>query len=225
MIGKKGASCRKDHGQRNILIHKREILLSYEQRRGAYRHVGMGWTKSGKGVSLMPEEANACGERGNALRGRLQVLANVWGKGCKRLRQRMQTFEAKVANVWGKGCKRLRERLQCFASEKGKTGTWIVSPILDKRKGRRDTPLTSHCSPPLMYLVIPDSTSSKEKSIKSNPQKLERFQNRDIPNVNAFRLLCICPASADFLLLSLWGVSVPQGVNRNELDQLLCSHP
>ena len=34
MIGKKGASGRKDHGQRNILIHKREILLSYEQRGG-----------------------------------------------------------------------------------------------------------------------------------------------------------------------------------------------
>ena len=79
----------------------------------------------------------------------------------------MQTFEAKVANVCGNGCKRLRERLQCFASEKGKTGTWIVSPILDKRKWRRDTPLTSHCSPPLMYLVIPDSTSSMEKSIKT----------------------------------------------------------
>ena len=37
------------------------------------------------------------------------------------------------ANVCGGGCKRLRERLQCFASEKGKTGTEIASPILDKR--------------------------------------------------------------------------------------------
>ena len=37
------------------------------------------------------------------------------------------------ANVYGGGCKRLRERLQCFASEKGKTGTDIASPILDKR--------------------------------------------------------------------------------------------
>ena len=33
MIGKKGASGRKDYRHRNILIHKREILLSYEQRR------------------------------------------------------------------------------------------------------------------------------------------------------------------------------------------------
>ena len=51
----------------------------------------------------------------------------------KRLRWRMQTFAGAVANVCGGGCKRLRERLQCFASEKGKTGTEIASPILDKR--------------------------------------------------------------------------------------------
>ena len=31
--------------------------------------------------------------------------------------------------------KRFRERLQCFASERGKTGAEIVSPILDERKG------------------------------------------------------------------------------------------
>ena len=30
--------------------------------------------------------------------------------------------------------KRLRGRLQCFASEMGKTGAEIVSPILDERK-------------------------------------------------------------------------------------------
>ena len=33
------------------------------------------------------------------------------------------------------GCSALRERLQCTASEMGKTGTEIVSPILDQRKG------------------------------------------------------------------------------------------
>ena len=33
------------------------------------------------------------------------------------------------------GCSTLRERLQCTASEMGKTGTEIVSPILDQRKG------------------------------------------------------------------------------------------
>ena len=54
-----------------------------------------------------------------------------------------------VANVCGNGCNALQGRLQCFASEKGKTGTEIVSPVLDKRKGRRDTPHMGHCSPPL----------------------------------------------------------------------------
>ena len=33
------------------------------------------------------------------------------------------------------GCTYLRERLQSFASERGKNGTGIVSPVLDKRKG------------------------------------------------------------------------------------------
>ena len=37
--------------------------------------------------------------------------------------------------------------MQCTASEMGKTGTEIVSPILDKRKGRRDTPHMGHSSP------------------------------------------------------------------------------
>ena len=34
------------------------------------------------------------------------------------------------------GCSALRERLQCTASEMGKTGIVIASPVLDKRKGR-----------------------------------------------------------------------------------------
>ena len=37
-------------------------------------------------------------------------------------------------------CNALRGRLQSFASEMGKTSTEIVSPILDKRKGRADSP-------------------------------------------------------------------------------------
>ena len=137
IIGKKGASCRKDHGQRKILIHKREILLSYEQRGG---HIS----------TWVWDERN-------------QVRGISYARRGKRLRGKRQCFAGTFAST----CKRLRQRLQCFASEKGKTGTWIVSPILDKRKGRRDTPLTSHCSPPLMYLLIPDSTSSMEKSIKT----------------------------------------------------------
>ena len=51
------------------------------------------------------------------------------------------------------GCSALRERLQCTASEMGKTGAEIVSPILDKRKGRRDTPHTGHCLPSMINLV------------------------------------------------------------------------
>ena len=76
----------------------------------------------------------------------------------KRLRERFITFASAVANVilGGRmylrlkqtklvladavhckgGCSALRGRLQCTASEMGKTGTEIVSPILDKRKGR-----------------------------------------------------------------------------------------
>ena len=47
----------------------------------------------------------------------------------------------------GDGCSALRGRLQCTASEMGKTGTEIVSPILDRRKGRKDSPHMGHCSP------------------------------------------------------------------------------
>ena len=39
------------------------------------------------------------------------------------------------ARTCGDGCKRLRGRLQTFASERGKTGAEIVSPVLDERKG------------------------------------------------------------------------------------------
>ena len=42
--------------------------------------------------------------------------------------------------------------MQCTASEKGKTGTEIVSPVLDKRKGRRDTPIWVTVAT-LIYLV------------------------------------------------------------------------
>ena len=74
--------------------------------------------------------------------------ANVYDGGCKRLRERMQTFAVKRGSaLQGRrqctaraeavhckgGCSALRERLQCTASEMGKTGTEIISPILDKR--------------------------------------------------------------------------------------------
>ena len=59
----------------------------------------------------------------------------------------MQCTARVVAVHCGSGCSALRGRLQCTASEMGKTGTEIVSPILDKRKGRRDTPHMGHSSP------------------------------------------------------------------------------
>ena len=41
------------------------------------------------------------------------------------------------------GCSALQERLQCTASEMGKTGTEIVSPILDKKREERHAPYGS----------------------------------------------------------------------------------
>ena len=96
--------------------------------------------------------------------------ANAYDGGCKRLRWRLQTFAGKDANVCGEkrqctartdavhcgdGCSALRERLQCTASEMGKTGTEIASPILDKRTGRRDAPVAPlEISTEPIYLVI-----------------------------------------------------------------------
>ena len=57
----------------------------------------------------------------------------------KHLRWRMQCFALAVAMLCVGGCNALRWQLQCFASEIGKTGTKIVSHILDKRKGRKLT--------------------------------------------------------------------------------------
>ena len=66
----------------------------------------------------------------------------------------LQTFAGAVYNVCIRGCERYPWRTHVFAfkvdqigPEMGKTGTEIVSPILDKRKGRRDTPHMGHCSP------------------------------------------------------------------------------
>ena len=74
--------------------------------------------------------ARTCGDGCTCLRGRLHVLAETVAL---YLRGQMLN-EAFPANGCGDGCTYLRERLQCFASEKGKTGAEIVSPILDERK-------------------------------------------------------------------------------------------
>ena len=70
--------------------------------------------------------------------------ANVYDGGCKRLRERMQTFAVKRGSA-------LQGRMQCTASETGKTDTEIASPILDKRKGRKDAPIS-----PRKFLPSPD---------------------------------------------------------------------
>ena len=76
------------------------------------------------------------------------AVYNVCIRGCKRYPWRTHVFAFKVDQIGPGGCSALRGRLQCTASEMGKTGTEIVSPILDKRKGRRDTPHMGHSSPP-----------------------------------------------------------------------------
>ena len=76
------------------------------------------------------------------------AVYNVCIRGCKRYPWRTHVFAFKVDQIGPGGCSALRGRLQCTASEMGKTGTEIVSPILDKRKGRIDTPHMGHSCPP-----------------------------------------------------------------------------
>ena len=52
----------------------------------------------------------------------------------------MQSFALADAKLCVGSCNALRWQLQSFASETGKTGIEIVSPILDKRKGKKDLP-------------------------------------------------------------------------------------
>ena len=56
------------------------------------------------------------------------------------VREQMQSFALAVAKLCDGTCKALRGRMQCFASEMGKVGTEIVSPIPDKIKWRKDSP-------------------------------------------------------------------------------------
>ena len=80
---------------------------------------------------------------------------------CKALRGRLQCFAWAIAKLCVDGCKALRGRMQCFASEMGKTGTEIVSPILDKRKGRVDSPYGALLPPPKVISVGPVSAQNK----------------------------------------------------------------
>ena len=73
------------------------------------------------------------------VQGWLQVLA---GKvacvgGYSALQGRMQCTAGAVALHCRDGCTALQGRLHCTASETGKRDTEIVSPIQDKRKGKK----------------------------------------------------------------------------------------
>ena len=114
-------------------------------------------------------DARTCKDGCTYLQGRMHVLARTdartCGDGCTYLRERLLvlawrmqcTARTDAVHCRG-GCSALRERLQCTASETGKTGTEIASPILDKRIGRRDSPHTVSCSPWILLLsrfIIP----------------------------------------------------------------------
>ena len=91
----------------------------------------------------------------------MHVLAGTVARTCKDGRTYLQgqifspqTFTMTDANVCGGGFKRLRERLQTFASEKGKNGTGIVSPVLVKKKaalGPQWFPSTGGSSAPVLW--------------------------------------------------------------------------
>ena len=70
--------------------------------------------------------------------------------GCTYLRERLHVFAWRMqctartdAVHCRSGCSALQERLQCTASEMGKTGTEIASPILDKKREERHAPYGS----------------------------------------------------------------------------------
>ena len=56
----------------------------------------------------------------------------------KNMREKMQCTARTDAVHCKGGCSALRERLQCTASEIGKRGTEIVSPILDEEMEGND---------------------------------------------------------------------------------------
>ena len=86
---------------------------------------------------LARRDASTCEDGCSALRGRMQCTARTDAVhcrgGCSALRGRMQCTAGADAVHCGGGCSALRLRWV-------KTGVEIASPILDKRKGRRDPP-------------------------------------------------------------------------------------
>ena len=65
----------------------------------------------------------------------------------KYVQGRMQVLARADALTCTGVCTYLRGRLQVLASEMGKTVTEIVSPILDRRKGRKDSLHMGHYGP------------------------------------------------------------------------------
>ena len=69
----------------------------------------------------------------SALHPGFQCTASALAVHCVQNILRRTYLQGRMLNE-GFSRKRLRGRLQCFASERGKTGAEIVSPILDERK-------------------------------------------------------------------------------------------
>ena len=100
------------------------------------------------------------------LQGRMHVLAGTVARtckdGCKYVRGRMQVRARRDASTCEEGCSALQGGMQCTAGAVAvhcRDGCsalrlrWVKlalkssSPILDRRKGRKDSPHMGHCSP------------------------------------------------------------------------------
>lgn len=93
---------------------------------------------------------------------------------CKDLQGRMHVRARADARTCEDGCTYLRGRLQVLASEMGKTVAEIVSPILDKRKGRKDLLHTGHYSPQeISAEPVYDQNARKSQSQREKKQGIE----------------------------------------------------
>ena len=86
------------------------------------------WERDFKMKTPFPSEFE-----GESMQSFAWTIAKLCVGDCKALRWLMQSFALADAMLCVGRCNALRWRMQSFASEMGKTGTEIVSPILDKR--------------------------------------------------------------------------------------------
>ena len=93
--------------------------------------------------SLLPARKYARGQ-GREIVGEGEEILNNGVFSRKYVQGRSQVRAGMVASTCGKGCmcvcggcSALQGRMQCTASETGKRDTEIVSPVLDKRKGKK----------------------------------------------------------------------------------------